>query len=105
MISDERLQKSLTYLAETDQECAELKVACERYEYLKKRKRAAIFLSSVGNVEERKAKAEVSPEVESVEQEHTDVLVQFEQMAAKRKTEALIVDVWRSLNANRRQGG
>lgn len=105
MISDDRLQKAMTYLAETDAECAELKVTCERYEYLKKRRRAAAFLAATGNVEERKAKSELNDDVERVEREHMDVLVQFEQMAAKRKTEALIVDVWRSLNANRRQGG
>jgi hypothetical protein len=104
MISDDRLQKALTYLAETDSECAELKAAVERHEYLKKRRRAAVFLSVSGSVEERKARSEVSSEVEDAEQQYTDVLVQFEQMAAKRKTEALIIDVWRSINANRRQG-
>lgn len=104
MISDERLQKAMTYLAETDEESAQLKAAVERHEYIKKRRRAAVFLSATGNVEERKAQAEVSKEVEDAEQQYTDVLVQHEHMAAKRKTEVLIVDVWRSINANRRQG-
>ncbi len=102
-ISDERLQKALTYLAETDEESAMLKTDVERQEYIKKRTRAIGFLSAAGNVEERKAKAEVSDEVESAEHDYTRALQKHEAMAAKRKTEALIVEVWRSCNANRRQ--
>lgn len=105
MISDDRLQNALTYLAETDEELAQLKANVERAEYLKKRVRAAEFLSAEGkSIEERKAKAEVSKEVEDIEHDYTRALVAFEHIAAKRKTEALIVDVWRSINANRRQG-
>jgi len=104
MITEDRLQKALTYLAETDEELAQLKANVERAEYLKKRVRAAVFLSASGPVEERKAKAEVSQEVENIERDYTRALVAYEHIAAKRKTEALIVDVWRSINANRRQG-
>jgi hypothetical protein len=104
MITEDRLQKALTYLAETDEELAQLKANVERAEYLKKRVRSAMFLSASGPVEERKAKAEVSQEVENIEHDYTRALVAYEHIAAKRKTEALIVDVWRSINANRRQG-
>lgn len=104
MITEDRLQKALTYLAETDEEVAELKGNVERQEYFKKRVRAAEFLSASGPVEERKAKAEVSKDVEDIEHDYTRALVAYEHIAAKRKTEALIVDVWRSMNANRRQG-
>jgi len=105
MISEDRLQKALTYLAETDEEVAQLKGNMERGEYLKKRTRAAEFLSAEGkSVEERKAKAEISKDVEDIEHDYTRALVAYEHVAAKRKTEALIVDVWRSVNASRRQG-
>lgn len=105
MISDDRLQKAMTYLAETDEELAQLKANVERAEYLKKRVRAAGFLSAPGkSVEERKAQSEVSQEVEDVEHDYTRALVAYEHIAAKRKTESLIVEVWRSINANRRQG-
>lgn len=105
MISDERLSKALTYLAETDEEAAMLKANVERGEYIKKRVRAAEFLSADGkSVEERKAKAEVSKEVEAAEHDYTRALQAYEHIAAKRKTEALVVDVWRSISANRRQG-
>lgn len=105
MISDDRLQKALTYLAETDEEAAMLKTDVERREYLKKRVRAIEFLAAEGkSVEERKARAEMSTEVENVEHDYCNALQRYEHIAAKRKTEALIVDVWRSINSNRRAG-
>lgn len=104
-ISEDRLQKAMTYLAETDEKSAILKADVARQEYIKKRQRAVGFLSSTGTVAEREAKAEISPEVEKAENDYTKALEKSEAMAAKRKTEALIVEVWRSCNANRRQGG
>jgi hypothetical protein len=104
MISEDRLQKAMTFLAESDEQAAILKTDVERREYLKKRTRAIEFLAASGNVEERKAKAETSSEVENMEHDYCNALQRYEHIAAKRKTESLIVEVWRSVNANRRQG-
>lgn len=104
-VSDERMEKAMRYLAETDAKSAVLKADVARHEYIKKRKRAIVFLSATGSVEERKAKAEVSDEVEKAENDYTKALEESEAIGAKRKTESLIVEVWRSCNANRRQAG
>lgn len=104
MINEDRLERALAYLARTDETCAELKANVSRQEYLCKLARSKVFLTSEGTVEQRKALAETSAEVQSIEELRCQAIVKFERERSKRETEALIVDVWRSLNAARRQG-
>jgi hypothetical protein len=104
MISDERCGKALTYLASTDEEAAELKVSVARKEYLLDLARRKVFLSSAGNIEERKAQAEMSSDVGSAMDEYLQSMLEHERVKAKRLTEALVVETWRSVNANRRIG-
>jgi hypothetical protein len=105
IISDDRLAQAMKYLAETDGICAELKVQVARKEYIAKKVRARLFLEADGNNEERKNRAEVSADTYAAELEKYAAMAEFEKVRAKRDTEAMVVDVWRSMNANRRQGG
>lgn len=104
MISEDRLQKALTYLSTTDEESAELKANVARAEYVCKLSRARSFILAEGSVDLRKALAEKSENVMSAEELLADAIVAFEKVKAKRTTEGLIVEVWRSVNANRRVG-
>lgn len=104
MISDERLSKALTYISETDQTHAELKTDVERQQYKLKKIKAAIFSVESGNNEERKSAAETSESTQDQVDNYLDSLERFNEVDNKRKTELLIIEVWRSLNANRRQG-
>lgn len=104
MISQERLEKALTFLAETDQEAAELKVQVERKDYLVELVRKRLFAEATGNIEERKAEAELSPETQESHEEYLQAMLEWEKLKAKRTTEELVVEVWRSLEASRRQG-
>ena len=104
MISEERLTKALTYLAETDEESAELKADVARREYRCKLARARGFVEAEGSVEARKAAAELSDHVITAEEDLVTAIVAFEKVKAKRATEELIVEVWRSVSANRRVG-
>jgi hypothetical protein len=104
MISEERLEKAMRFLAESDMEAAELKVQMERKSYLVDLSRRKIFTLSEGNVEERKAQAELAPETKAAEEEYLQAMLEWEKLKAKRATEELIVEVWRSLEASRRQG-
>jgi hypothetical protein len=105
VISEDRLQKALAYLSTTDEPAAELKAQVARKEYLCKRIRARKFLlANGGSVESKKAVAEDSAEVAEAENELGQAIVAFEKVKAKRATEELIVEVWRSVNANRRAG-
>lgn len=104
MITDDRREKAMRYLAETDLECAELEGEEARREYMLEMVKDRVFLVSDGTVRERDAKANTSPDVQRAHEEWVQALVRFKHMKSKRQTEAMICDQWRSENANRRQG-
>lgn len=104
MITSERLEKALQYLATTDAETAEAKADVERCIYRCKHARALEFQGADGSVEARKASAETSQSVQQAEDRRIEAIVKFEKLKAKRETEGLVIEVWRSLNANRRTG-
>jgi hypothetical protein len=104
IVSDGRCQKALDYLIHSDEDCAKLKTAVAEKEYMLDLAKKRVFLSAEGNIEERKAIAEVSNDVQEAVLAHLKALVAFEQVKARRTTAALLVDTWRSVNANRRTG-
>lgn len=104
MISQERAEKALAYLATTDEKVADAKVEVMKREYHSKLTRAQQFLGAEGSVEQRKAIAEVSQPVQDAEAESLKAVGVFEHLKAKRATEEWVMEMWRSLNANRRQG-
>lgn len=105
MISDDRREKAMRYLAETDLESAELEGDEARREYMLEMIKDRAFLTADGTVRERDAIANTSAEVQRAHEEWVQALVRFKHVKAKRQTEAMICDQWRSENANRRQGG
>jgi hypothetical protein len=104
IVSDERCQKAIDYLVKTDEESAELKTDVARMEYSLDLEKKRAFLVADGNVEERKAHAELAPETQAAINAHLKALLAYERIRAHRTTAALVVDTWRSVNANRRVG-
>jgi hypothetical protein len=114
MISDERCSKALHYLATTDEDAAELKTQVARMEYLVELARKRGFLMAEGSlllmaegsisIEARKALAEVSDNVKQAQENYLSALLSFEKIRAKRVTEALIIETWRTVSANQRSG-
>jgi chromosome segregation ATPase len=104
MISQDRLEKALRYLAETDEPVAEAKGEILRLENLIKRVQYRLFLSAQGSVEARKAEAGKSEETARLEEELVSATVRYEGLRAKRDTERSVIEVWRSLESSRRQG-
>lgn len=104
MISDEQLSRALNYLAETDEKAAELRADMERQEYYFKRAKALAFKLAEGTVADRNATAETSPEVTVAAETWFSAIQASESVKAKRQRAALVVEVWRSCNANRRTG-
>ena len=104
MPSEDRVGKALTYLAETDLEFGQLAAAKDSEEYLLKHHVARLGLESgEKSSAARDEQAKASDEYVDLIEKHKDTSAEFYAMQAKRKTEALIIDVWRSWNANRRQ--
>lgn len=104
MISDDRAQKALVYLAETDEPCAEAKAHAERMEFKAKAIRHALFLHSVGTVAERQAKAETDDAYEDAMDAYLKAVAVYSHMMNKRATEHIVLDTWRTIQANRRRG-
>ena len=103
-ITQERMEDALQYLADTDEPCAALRAEMERAEFRAKRTEQAIFKISDGTVAERTATAKTSADTEAAYELYFAALQEYEAMRNKRSTESIVVETWRSLNANRRQG-
>lgn len=103
MISQERLEKALTYLAESDLSFSEARVEMDRAEHKAKAVKDAIFHHETGTVAERSAKAGTSAEYNDAMEEYFAALGAWDYIKNKRHTEELIIDVWRSIEASRRR--
>lgn len=78
----------------------------ERTELKAKAVKAAVFkLAEGSSAAAREAVADTSQEVAEAWETHFKAMHAYHAMANKRATEAIVVDTWRSMNANRRQGG
>jgi hypothetical protein len=104
MISEERCEKALRYLAETDEQAAELKADVDRSEYKAKAMKAACFLTLAGTVAEREAQSQANDSVKQAYEAHFKAIRDYQAVANKRALQVLVVEVWRSLQANRRVG-
>jgi hypothetical protein len=107
MISNDRLEKAMTYLANSDEDAAQLRADAERAEFKARAIKDAVFLhnpDSLKTVAEREAFAGSCDPYKSAMAEYFELLAKSEAVRNKRTTESLVVDVWRSINANRRQG-
>lgn len=105
MISADRLQKALEYLATTDGPCAQAKALMVGLQEQLKSVRAIAFIEAQGGtVTEREARAFASLAYQSHIQKLQDATADYETMRNKRLTEELIVEVFRTLSANQRRG-
>ncbi len=104
IVSESRLQKALTYLAETDESAANAKALMIGIENQEKTILGTVFLEMSGTVAEREAGARSSQALKDWQSQYKDAVYNYEILRNKRNTESLIVEVWRSLNANQRKG-
>jgi hypothetical protein len=103
-VTQDRMELALDDLANTDEEIAQLKTNVKRAEYVLKRREAHAFLSCEGAVKERESAAKVDTDVIAAYDAHTDAMEEYERLAAKRETWALIIEAWRTVEASRRRG-
>ena len=104
LINETRLQKALTYLAETDEPAAGLRADVERMEFKAKAVKDAVFLTCTGSVAERQAIAGTNKEYTSAMNDYFEALRVSDAMRNKRTTESIVIDTWRSLNSGRNKG-
>lgn len=105
MISDNRAEKAITYLAETDKEHARLKAEYYAKESLTKTVLAYEFSSSKSSAQEAKKMDAYASEAYVAHIEALKTLqIDLQQMYNKRDTEKIVVDMWRTQAANLRKG-
>jgi hypothetical protein len=104
MISEERAEKALRYLVDTDEPCALAKAEMERAEYGWKATREAVFTHAEGTVAERQAIAATHHATREAHERYCAAVALYSKMANKRETERIVLDTWRTISANRRMG-
>ena len=104
MIDEKRLSQALTFLATTDEDCANERADMERAEFKAKAIKDAMFRRLDGSVADRQAEAGASQEYAEAMEGYFAALAKYEKTRNKRSTESIVVEAWRSLNSNRRMG-
>lgn len=94
----------MVYLSETDEKSADLKADVDRSEYKAKVTKATVFLHMTGTVAEREAEAVKANETQDAYRAHFQAIRDYQAVANRRELERLVCEIWRSVNANRRQG-
>jgi len=103
-ITQLQVERAINYLAQTDDIYGELVGRCKALEYRIKVARSQAFLDATGTIAERDSIAQTSQEYKDKIDEYENAVMEKEIIAAKRKRAELTCDVWRSINAARRQG-
>ena len=104
VITVKRMEKSLTYLADTDETCAGHRADHARAEFAAKSIRNVIFKACEGTIAERNAEADTSESYKAAKEREFDEFFKYEAMKNKRATESIVIDTWRSLNSARNKG-
>jgi len=104
MISEDRAEKALRFLVETDEQCALAKGEMERAEFGYKRTREAVFTHSEGTVAARQATAAQHSKTLAAHEEYVKAIQSYSFLANKRETERIVLDVYRTISANKRMG-
>ena len=104
MISEERAERALRFLVDTDERCAEAKGEVERTEFAFKRTKEVLFTHAQGTVAERQAAAATHPKAVEAHDVWVKAIQTYGFIANKRDTERIVLDVFRTLCANKRTG-
>lgn len=103
-LDENRIEKALIYFADTDKIHADLGGEVKRLEEGIKQAQAHEFLLAEGTVAEREAKAKASPKYYQAVLDHIEAYKEFKLIDNKRQHEQRIIDIWRTLCSNKRQG-
>ena len=102
-INENAVEKKLIFLAETDEQYAQLYAAKDAHKERLKLEKAKAFLDSTGTVAERNAIADCHANVEACIDDGENILVEYKLLEAQRGRAETVIEVWRSLNASRRK--
>lgn len=105
VVSEDRVDQAMQYLAETDLEVAHWKGAVLRSEHMIDVAESLAYKSiTEGTVEDKKRAVKLVPEVRAAYEDHFKAVVEFEKIKARRAREVLVIDLFRTVEASRRVG-
>lgn len=104
MPGEDDVSKALKYLAETDVPYAKVMAHVKAMEYQLKTIKGLSFLEAKGTVADRTAESESCLTYRTWVNDYENSYADMKIMDSRRKRAELTIDVWRSINANRRQG-
>lgn len=104
MVTEEEMERALRWLARTDSALAEKRVAVLRTEYLATVAESLSYKVLEGTVEDRKRACKITPEVQAAMEKQFAAVLEYEKLRAQRKSAELLIETWRSVNANQRKG-
>ena len=105
MITEDRLEKALAYLAQTDEQSAEASANVKYLDRLLKR-RKALFITGESNLKSISAKEQAyyaSDDYQKAVQEIYDAEVKANTLENKRDKEGMVIDLFRTIEASRRK--
>tara|TARA_Y100000401_G_C8286669_1_gene206420 strand:+ start:438 stop:764 length:327 start_codon:yes stop_codon:yes gene_type:complete len=105
MITEDRLEKALAYLAQTDEQSAEASANVKYLDRLLKR-RKALFITGETDLKSISAKEQAyyaSDDYQKAVQEIYDAEVKANTLENKRDKEGMVIDLFRTLEASRRK--
>jgi len=103
-LTENRVEEALIFLSDTDKNHADLGGEVKRLEEGIKQAQAHEFLLADGTVAEREAKAKTSLKYNQAVLDHIQAFKDFKLIDNQRNHEIRIIDIWRTLSSNRRQG-
>jgi hypothetical protein len=101
-VSEKNVSDALTYLAADPHPLAEARFRLTMAENLAKETYARAFLESQGTVKERECAAETSGNVIRHRRLEADCILEFERHRSRVKAAEMLLEVWRTENANAR---
>jgi len=102
-MTPDKAEKALNYLAATDESYAHAKTGVKSIEYRLKVQKALNYLECEGTVAEREAQAMAMKSYTDLVDDHEDLMLELETLGAKRERARLTIDLFRTLEASRRQ--
>src|SRR5690348_11960900 len=105
VITEERLEKALRLIAQTDAEVAGWKSMVLRTEFMAKSAEALVYKAlSEGTVEDKKMAVRLAPETHKAWDEHFKAVSEYEKLKAFREREYIVIELYRTMSANQRKG-
>jgi len=104
-VTENEADRAFNYLAETDEQVAQLIVAEKAQLHVAEETEKTAYLRAEGTVKERDCLAGLDPVYKEKYEKYLEVQLERRVLENRRKSAVLCLDLWRTKEASRRVGG